>query len=91
MTLRDQIQEFINEYHFRIGFTPNYDYEPVLGFKLTNVDCESSNLFKVGSLKEAEDLVISFISTAKRGEIFTNDVYDENKELFIKVFVVFRS
>lgn len=88
MSIREQIIEFINEQFFRVGFTAPLGYSTELGFKISNVDSKSSDSFSVKSLEEAEDLVISFIPTATKGNIFINDDYSEDKPLFLRVKVI---
>lgn len=72
----------------RVGFTTPFDYRPTLGFKLANIESNTSESFSVNSVDEAEDLVISFISTATKGDIFVNNVYSEDKPLFLRVKVI---
>ena len=91
MSTREQIIDFIEQQHTRVGFIASSDYQPTLGFKLTNVDSKASNSFSVASVDEAENLVISFISTFKKGNIFINDIYNENKDLFLLVKVILPS
>uniref|UniRef100_UPI00404AD692 hypothetical protein n=1 Tax=Flavobacterium sp. TaxID=239 RepID=UPI00404AD692 len=88
MSTREQIINFIEQEHNRLGFTPSFDYQLTLGFKLSNTDNKTSESFSVSSLDEAEDVVISFISTVTKGEIFTNDIFDESKNLFLRVKVI---
>lgn len=88
MTKREQIIAYIEQEHFRVGFTDMFDYSPKLAFKLTNIDSKTNESFSVTSADEAEELVISFISTSKKGEIFTNDIYSEDKDLFLRVKTV---
>ena len=88
MILRVKIINFIEKEYKKLGFTHYLDYEPVLAFKLTNIDSKASNSFKVDSVDEAENLVISFSSISKKREIFINDSYDENKNLYLKVKVI---
>lgn len=89
MTTREQIVDFIEQEYNRIGFSTFSDYYPYLGFKLSNTDFKTSESFTVNSLNEAEDIVISFISTAIKGEIFTNDIFSEDKDLFLRVQVIY--
>ena len=89
MDLRETIIEYIEQEHNRAGFSISSDYSPNLGFKLTNVDAKSTNSFSVNSVDEAEELVISFISTATKNNIFTYDIYSEDKPLFLRVGVIF--
>lgn len=88
MSTREQIINYIEQEHNRLGFTPSFDYQPTLGFKLSNTDTKTSESFSVSSVDEAEDIAISFISTVAKGEIFTNDTYSEDKDLFLKVKVI---
>jgi len=88
MSTREQILDFIEQEHLRVGFTTPFDYHPTLGFKLTNVESNTSESFSVSSVDEAENIVISFISTAQIGEIFVNDIYSEDKPLFLRVGVI---
>lgn len=87
MTTRKNILNFVQCEFDRVAFTPTVDYKPTLGFKVTNNNLDTNDVFRVSSLKEAEDLVISFIPTALKGEIFINDIYNENKDLFLRVKV----
>uniref|UniRef100_UPI0040491209 hypothetical protein n=1 Tax=Gelidibacter sp. TaxID=2018083 RepID=UPI0040491209 len=87
MNTREQILNFIDEQHFNVGFVAPPDFQPTLAFKLTNHNSNTSDSFSVNSVDEAKDLVISFISTANRDEIFSNDFYNEDKELFLRVGV----
>ena len=89
MTKRGQIVNYIEQKHKDVGFTTYSEYSPNLGFKLTNIDSQSDNSFAVDSVDEAESLVISFISTAQKGNIFVNDIYTEDKPLFLRVGVIF--
>ncbi len=89
MSTREQIIDFIGQEHTRFGFIASSDYQPTLGFKLTNVDSKTNESFSVSSVNEAEDLVISFISTAIKGEIFVNDIYSEDSPLFLRVGIIF--
>jgi hypothetical protein len=84
MTTLDKVINIINQELSRGGFTA-FNYNPSVGFKLTNYNHNSNNCFKVKSINEAEDIVINIISTAQKGNIFNNDVFDENKELFLLV------
>lgn len=86
--MQEKIQSYIDTALNRGGLTSNFNYQPILQFKLTNFNTKTDECFKIDSLDLAEDMVISFISTAKKGEIFINDVYDEDKELFLRVNVV---
>ena len=76
MTTREQIVNFIEQEYNRVGF------------KLSNMDSKTSESFRVSSLNEAEDIVISFISTVSKGAIFTNDIFNEDKDLFLRVKVI---
>jgi hypothetical protein len=91
MSIKTEINNYIEKRHKRFGFTISSDYNPILSFKLTNYNSETSNTFKVVSVKEAEDLVISYISTSEHGNIFVNDIYDEDKELYLKIKVTLPS
>ena len=88
MTTREQIVNFIEQEYNRVGFTPSFNYQPTLGFKLSKMDSKTSESFRVSSLNEAEDIVISFISTVSKGAIFTNDIFNEDKDLFLRVKVI---
>ena len=88
MTIREQISDYIDNEHKRLAFTPTFAYHPTLAFKLTNDNSDLSKSFEFDSVDDAEDLVISFISTAKKGKIFINDEYKEDKQLFLKVLVI---
>jgi hypothetical protein len=88
MSIYDKITEYIQQDLQRVGLSASYNYQPVLGFKLSNHFSSTSNCFAVSSVDEAEDIVISFIPTAVKGAIFINDVYDESKPLFLLVLVV---
>lgn len=88
MNTKEQINQFINEEYIRFGFIASEGHSPELGFKLTNVNTDSSDTFKVGSVDEAEELVISFIPSAIKGYIFTNDTFLEEKPLFLRVKVI---
>lgn len=83
-----KIKEFIEDTCSRVGFSKETDHSPILGFKISNYDTKTDDSFKVGSLDEAEQIVTSFISTAQKGEIFTNDLYQEDKDLFLRVKTV---
>ena len=91
MTIREHISDYIDNEHKRFGFTPTFGYYPNLAFKLTNDNSDLSNSFEFNSIDDAEDLVISFISTAQKGEIFINDEFDEDKQLYLKVLVIINS
>lgn len=82
------IKTLIENVYFRAGFSQWGIHSPVLQFKLTNYKSDTEGCFEVSSLEEAEEIVISFITTAKKGEIFTNDIYSEDKDLFLRVNVV---
>ena len=83
-----KIQDFIKEEYLRVGFTNSSDYIPTLGFKISNNDSKTSESFKVKSLEQAEQIVTYFISSAQTGEIFTNDIFQEDKDLFLRVKVI---
>ena len=88
MKKREQIVNYIEQKHKDVGFTTYSEYCPNLGFKVTNIDSQTDNSFLVDSVDEAESLVISFISTAQKGNIFVNDIYTEDKPLFLRVNVI---
>ena len=88
MVRKEQITKYIDQEHNRAGFSISSEYSPNLAFKLTNFDSNSDDSFPVSSVDEAEDLVISFISTAIKGEIFVNDIYSEGSPLFLRVKVI---
>ena len=91
MSTREQVIDFIEQEHIRIAFTPSFNYSPILGFKLTNINHNTSDSFSVASVDEAENLAISFISTLQKGNIFISNDYDENKKLFLRVKVILPS
>ncbi|ELI6456107.1 hypothetical protein SL057_002437 [Flavobacterium psychrophilum] len=82
------INTLIESVYFRVGFSQDGIHSPTLQFKLTNYKSDTEGCFEVNSSEEAEDIVISFITTAQKGSIFTNDVYSEDKDLFLRVNVV---
>lgn len=88
MVTRERITKYIDQEHNRAGFYISSEYSPNLGFKLTNFDSKTNESFSVSSVNEAEDLVISFISTAQKSEIFVNDIYSEDKPLFLRVGII---
>lgn len=83
-----EIKKLIDDKYFQVGFSKEGTHIPTLQFKLTNYNSKTKECFVVDSLNEAEEIVISFIPTAQKGEIFTNDIYNEEKDLFLRVNVV---
>lgn len=87
MTKRQEIEKSIDK-QAEIAHLVASDYKPMLGFKLTNIDDKTINSISVASLNEAEDLAISFVSTFEKGNVFTNDLFSEDKDLFLRVKLI---
>lgn len=88
MSKREKIVSYIEREHNRVGFSSPSNYFPNLGFKLTNIDSKNTESFSVASVNEAEELVVSFIPTATKGNIFINDIYSEDENLFLRVQII---
>ena len=88
MSVRQLIVNFIKDEYLRHSIVISPDFEPTLAFGLSNIKSKTSNVFKVKSVAEAEDIVISFISTAQRDKIFSRSEFKESKDLYLTVNLI---
>ena len=82
------INDYVESFLFRHGFTPFGKISLNCKFWLTNVNLDNySNYFEVSSEKEAKEIVKVFLTSSFNDDIFKDYVFDKNKPLYLALDV----
>lgn len=82
------INDYVESFLFRHGFTPFGKVSLDCKFWLTNIKSDNySNYFEVSQEKEAKEIVKVFLTSSFNDDIFKDYVIDENKPLYLALDV----
>ena len=88
MTTKEKIKDindFVQDFLFRFGFTAVGKVNIRCSFKLTNINNNYSNLFVVDSEEEAIEILKEFITVPFNDDIFKSSNFDNTKTIYLIV------